>query len=532
MRRAEFIADDINNKNQMSIPYIIEPTLKPSSNQLTSGWPPTLTKHRGTRPELKTIRKRLHTVVPMRMTQTDRRAHGCSTDCHVCNGLLNGDSAIVRVDVNLTCTPNNMERSNNEYVNGYDSSKPTTYILYLDANNLYGWAMIQDLPTGDSKKQNPTQAYTELNTSLLDACMVGDVVRVRNILSYGQANINSRGNTRMTPVMHAAYGGHEEVFDLLVREGAKLSLFNNAGENILHLACIGGSVEIVKYVLTQNIVGINSQDVDGWTPVMQAAKDGHKDVFDVLVEAGADLTQVRRNKETILHLASGGGNVEIIKHLLSHVSVDIDSRDVDFWTPVMHAVHAGDMDVFNFLVEKGADLSKVGIEKKNILHVACAGENVEIIKNLLKHDIVDIDSRDKDGLTPVMYTAKDGCKDVFDVLVKWGADLSLLDDDNDNILHLACGGNSIEIVKYLLKHNIVDINSRDRKEYTPAMIAACEGHEAVFFLLVDHEADLTIMNDVGDNILDIACKGGNVHIVKYVSTRFIFEGPYREDDPC
>ena len=30
----------------------------------------------------------------------------------------------------------------------YDPSKPTRYLQYLNANNLYGWAMSQPLPTG------------------------------------------------------------------------------------------------------------------------------------------------------------------------------------------------------------------------------------------------------------------------------------------------------------------------------------------------------------------------------------------------
>ena len=31
----------------------------------------------------------------------------------------------------------------------YDQTKPASYILYVDANNLYGWAMSQALPDND-----------------------------------------------------------------------------------------------------------------------------------------------------------------------------------------------------------------------------------------------------------------------------------------------------------------------------------------------------------------------------------------------
>ena len=37
-------------------------------------------------------------------------------------------------------------KANNLLVEGYDPSQPTNYITYLDANNLYGWAMSQPLP--------------------------------------------------------------------------------------------------------------------------------------------------------------------------------------------------------------------------------------------------------------------------------------------------------------------------------------------------------------------------------------------------
>ena len=43
---------------------------------------------------------------------------------------------------------NGHAKANNSLVDGYDPEKPSSHILYLDANNLYGWAMSQPLPTG------------------------------------------------------------------------------------------------------------------------------------------------------------------------------------------------------------------------------------------------------------------------------------------------------------------------------------------------------------------------------------------------
>lgn len=42
-------------------------------------------------------------------------------------------------------------KANNKYLPKYDTSKPSNYIMYLDANNLYGWAMMQPLPYRDFK---------------------------------------------------------------------------------------------------------------------------------------------------------------------------------------------------------------------------------------------------------------------------------------------------------------------------------------------------------------------------------------------
>ena len=42
-------------------------------------------------------------------------------------------------------------KANNKYMKNYNKNVLITYLMYLDTNNLYGWAMLQKLPVGDFK---------------------------------------------------------------------------------------------------------------------------------------------------------------------------------------------------------------------------------------------------------------------------------------------------------------------------------------------------------------------------------------------
>ena len=41
--------------------------------------------------------------------------------------------------------------ANNKHMKNYDKNKESSYLIYLDGNNLYGWAMSQNLPVGSFK---------------------------------------------------------------------------------------------------------------------------------------------------------------------------------------------------------------------------------------------------------------------------------------------------------------------------------------------------------------------------------------------
>ena len=51
--------------------------------------------------------------------------------------------------------------ANNKYMKNYDKNKPSKYVVYLDENNLYGWAMQQSLPYGGFEWIDPEEYQLE-----------------------------------------------------------------------------------------------------------------------------------------------------------------------------------------------------------------------------------------------------------------------------------------------------------------------------------------------------------------------------------
>ena len=49
---------------------------------------------------------------------------------------------------------------------GYDNTKENTFIMYFDANNLYGWAMTQCLPYGSFKSMTKKE-INDFNLGLI-----------------------------------------------------------------------------------------------------------------------------------------------------------------------------------------------------------------------------------------------------------------------------------------------------------------------------------------------------------------------------
>ena len=94
----------------------------------------------------------------------------------------------------------------------------------------------------------------------------------------------------------------------------------------------------------------------GFTPLMEAARDGHADVVSLLLARGADATRraARNGLElTALHLAAAAGKAGVVRQLVDH-RAPIDALDSELATPLLWATNQ-QPDIAVLLVELGAD---------------------------------------------------------------------------------------------------------------------------------------------------------------------------------
>lgn len=82
------------------------------------------------------------------------------------NGIRGGMSMVVK----------RFSRANHPYLQSYDPSKPIKYILYLDANNLYGKAMMERLPTKNFEWMSEDELNLQYILGLGDEGDIGCIV--------------------------------------------------------------------------------------------------------------------------------------------------------------------------------------------------------------------------------------------------------------------------------------------------------------------------------------------------------------------
>jgi ankyrin repeat protein len=193
-----------------------------------------------------------------------------------------------------------------------------------------------------SQATAPAQAPA---VDLLESAKLGDVARVRELLSRGAAvdTVDRRG---LTPLMWAAAGGNTDVVRQLLESGAAVDRRATDGSTALILGAANGFTEIVRALVLK---GADVNASRGGVTARQLAFDrGH-------TEAVMLLEQAEALGRRLLQAATEGHDMVVRQALAMGAPVNVsDERGA---TALMIAARNGDLGMLQALLSRGADAS-------------------------------------------------------------------------------------------------------------------------------------------------------------------------------
>ncbi|KAL7401778.1 hypothetical protein ABVT39_004591 [Epinephelus coioides] len=257
------------------------------------------------------------------------------------------------------------------------------------------------------------------------ACSAGDREEVAALLRQG-ADINHANIDGLTALHQACIDENAEMVQFLVESGSDVNRGDNEGWTPLHAAASCGFIQIAKYLIEHgaHVGAVNSE---GELPLDVATEDAmerllkgeiKKQAIDVdkarkeeerimlqdamaVLAGGGTLTPHPNTKATALHVAAAKGYIEVLKVLLQ-CGVDVDSRDIDGWTPLHAGAHWGQEEACSLLADHMCDMGAVNNVGQTPLDVA--DENlVDTLEELQKKQ--NALRSEKEKQTPVIETS-------------------------------------------------------------------------------------------------------------------------------
>ena len=211
-----------------------------------------------------------------------------------------------------------------------------------------------------------------------------------------------------------------ELLKSKIQNGFDIETTDKKERTVLHYAAMGGHLDIVKYLVDELHCTVDPLDYEEKTPLLKAAKNGHLDVIKCLHSHQASLTKHSNNGWYPIHSAAKWGHDNVIQYLLNNGVYIETPAENDQRTPLYVACQYGQLKTAAFLISRGANIYAAnGREGFTPLHIASYNNHTDIIELLLSMGM-DVNFKSRTQKTPLDSATYTNSEDAIMILKREG----------------------------------------------------------------------------------------------------------------
>ncbi|KAF4551980.1 Ankyrin repeat-containing protein 7 [Elsinoe fawcettii] len=287
----------------------------------------------------------------------------------------------------------------------------------------------------------------------------GHVYVMEYLLAEG-LDINGLMKEDITPLHNAANGGHLDACRFLINHGADLNVKSIIQWTAMTFAACHGHIQVICQLLEAG-----ADIACGASTLVTALREGHKGTVDILLEAGAPTSGTGFGGDGIFHVLARHGIVDMLSDRRLHLET-FDS-DLGGWhgnTPLMYALALGHFHVANWLLHRGASMTRKNGDGMTPLHFIadCGKRRAGQLHGY--DDAASLPTDVSDGYTDPGKQPESEYVEMARLLISRGADVAALDDRKRPSLSWAIQSRCLEMSRLMLRA-AVDSSNMDEKAW-------------------------------------------------------------------